>query len=92
VAGRAGNRNLQHSSRFAYQLVTHNVGNVDSIGTVIYLAGEERFACPQATFMLHGVSFQTPTTARNLAHLAANPPGPTSSFLKRTVTSGLFEC
>ena len=37
-------------------LVTHNIGNVDSIGTVIFLAGETRYACPQATFMLHGVS------------------------------------
>jgi ATP-dependent protease ClpP protease subunit len=41
-------------------LTTHNVGNVDSIGTVIYLAGKCRFTCPQATFMLHGVSFTTP--------------------------------
>jgi ATP-dependent protease ClpP protease subunit len=40
-------------------LVTHNVGNVDSIGAVIYLAGERRYACPQATFMLHGVAFGT---------------------------------
>jgi ATP-dependent Clp protease, protease subunit len=42
-------------------LITHNVGNVDSIGTVIYLAGEQRYACPQATFMLHGVAFGTNT-------------------------------
>jgi ATP-dependent protease ClpP protease subunit len=41
-------------------LTTHNVGNVDSIGTVVYLAGEHRFTCPQATFMLHGVSFTAP--------------------------------
>jgi ATP-dependent Clp protease, protease subunit len=40
-------------------LFTHNVGNVDSIGTVIFLAGSRRFACPQATFMLHGVAFAT---------------------------------
>jgi ATP-dependent Clp protease, protease subunit len=38
------------------KLVTHNIGNVDSIGTVIYLAGDTRYACPQSTFMLHGVS------------------------------------
>ena len=44
-------------------LPTHNVGNVDSIGAVIYLAGERRYACPQSTFMLHGVAFgaNTPT-------------------------------
>ena len=40
-------------------LFTHNVGNVDSIGTVIFLAGSRRHACPQATFMLHGVAFGT---------------------------------
>ena len=40
-------------------LTTHNVGNVDSIGTVIFLAGARRYACPQATFMLHGVAFGT---------------------------------
>ena len=38
-------------------LTTHNVGNVDSIGTVIFLAGNRRYACPQANFMLHGVAF-----------------------------------
>lgn len=38
-------------------LITHNVGNVDSIGFVIFLAGEKRYACPQSTFMLHGVAF-----------------------------------
>lgn len=37
-------------------LVTHNVGNVDSIGAIIFLAGEKRYACPQSTFMLHGVA------------------------------------
>lgn len=40
-------------------LITHNVGNVDSIGTVIFLAGEQRYACPQTTFMPHGVAFGT---------------------------------
>jgi ATP-dependent Clp protease protease subunit len=42
-------------------LITHNVGNVDSIGTVIFLAGATRYTCPQATFMLHGVAFGTAT-------------------------------
>jgi ATP-dependent protease ClpP protease subunit len=45
-------------------LTTHNVGNVDSIGAVIYLAGEHRYTCPQATFMLHGVSFTSPGPAQ----------------------------
>lgn len=40
-----------------FKLITHNVGNVDSIGNVIFLAGDERYSCPHATFMFHGVGF-----------------------------------
>jgi ATP-dependent protease ClpP protease subunit len=36
------------------KLTTHNIGNVDSIGNVIFLAGERRYACPHATFMFAG--------------------------------------
>ena len=43
-----------------FRLVTHNVGNVDSIGNAVFLAGEERWACPQSTFMFHGVAFTPP--------------------------------
>ena len=39
-----------------FKLVTHNVGNVDSIGNAVFLAGEERLACPHSTFMFHGVA------------------------------------
>ncbi|HLZ28472.1 MAG TPA: ATP-dependent Clp protease proteolytic subunit [Chloroflexota bacterium] len=42
------------------ELTTHNVGNVDSIGNAVFLAGSQRYACPQATFMFHGVGFMTP--------------------------------
>ena len=38
------------------RLITHNMGSVDSIGTVIFLAGSERYASPHATFMFHGVA------------------------------------
>jgi ATP-dependent protease ClpP protease subunit len=41
---------------FPFKLVTHNVGNVDSIGNAIFLAGEERYACEHSTFMFHGVA------------------------------------
>jgi ATP-dependent protease ClpP protease subunit len=40
-----------------FKLITHNVGNVDSIGNAIFLAGEERYTCPNSTFMFHGVGF-----------------------------------
>lgn len=42
-----------------FKLVTHNVGNVDSIGNAVFLAGEERFASPHSTFMFHGVGFDS---------------------------------
>ncbi len=42
---------------FPFKLTTHNVGNVDSIGNAVFLAGEERYACPHSTFMFHGVGF-----------------------------------
>ncbi len=34
-------------------LVTHNVGNVGSAAIALFLAGEERYACPQAVFFFH---------------------------------------
>jgi ATP-dependent Clp protease protease subunit len=45
---------------FPVNLITHNVGNVDSIGNAIYLAGNQRYACQHSTFMFHGVSFNIP--------------------------------
>ncbi len=39
------------------ELITHNVGNVDSIGNAVFLAGSKRYVCPNATFMFHGVGF-----------------------------------
>lgn len=39
-----------------FRLITHNVGNVDSIGNAIFLAGTPRYACAGATFMFHGVA------------------------------------
>ncbi len=41
------------------KITFHNVGNVDSIGNAIFLAGDNRIACPHSTFMFHGVSFNT---------------------------------
>ncbi len=39
------------------KLTFHNVGNVDSIGNAIFLAGDQRYACPHSTFMFHGIGF-----------------------------------
>ncbi|MBO9532715.1 MAG: ATP-dependent Clp protease proteolytic subunit [Solirubrobacteraceae bacterium] len=43
-----------------FKLITYNVGNVDSIGNAVFLAGEERYASTNATFMFHGVSMTVP--------------------------------
>ena len=34
-------------------LTTFNIGSVESVGVVIFLAGERRFACPGARFLVH---------------------------------------
>ena len=47
-----------------FRLVTHNVGNVDSIGNAVFLAGEHRIACQHSTFMFHGVGFDAPAATR----------------------------
>jgi ATP-dependent Clp protease protease subunit len=50
--------NLYNTLRgMPFRLTTHNVGNVDSIGNAVFLAGERRYACPHSTFMFHGVGF-----------------------------------
>lgn len=47
-----------------FKLTTHNVGNVDSIGNAVFLAGSERYACPHSTFMFHGVGLELPGGVR----------------------------
>jgi len=44
---------------FPFNLITHNVGNVDSIGNAVFLAGKKRYGCAHSTFMFHGVGFDT---------------------------------
>lgn len=38
-----------------FELTIHNISSVNSIGNVIFLAGDKRYATPGATFMYHGV-------------------------------------
>lgn len=38
------------------ELVMHNIGTIDSISNVIFMAGKKRYAAPHAVFMFHGVS------------------------------------
>jgi len=39
----------------APKVIMHNMGSVDSIGIVVFLAGKERFASPHTSFHFHGV-------------------------------------
>ena len=42
-----------------FELIIHNVGNIDSIGNAVFLASEQRYASSEATFMFHGVGFDS---------------------------------
>lgn len=39
-----------------YKIVMHNIGSIESIGVVIFLAGEERYTNANGTFLIHRVS------------------------------------
>jgi len=49
---------------FPFKLVTHNTSSVNSIGNAVFLAGEERYASPNSTFMFHGVQVGFQTASR----------------------------
>jgi ATP-dependent Clp protease protease subunit len=36
-------------------LTMHNIGSIDSIANVVFLAADERLASPNATFLFHGI-------------------------------------
>ena len=37
------------------KLIMHNIGSVDSIATIVFLSGEERYANPNSSFLFHGI-------------------------------------
>jgi ATP-dependent protease ClpP protease subunit len=41
---------------YPFRLVIHSVGDVESVGTAVFLVSDVRYACPASKFMLHGVS------------------------------------
>jgi ATP-dependent Clp protease, protease subunit len=49
---------------YLLNFITHNVGNVDSIGNAIFLAGSRRYATPHSTFMFHGVGLDASAGVR----------------------------
>ena len=38
-------------------VIMHNVGSIESIANVVFLAADERYATPHATFLLHGITW-----------------------------------
>ncbi|HJX09836.1 MAG TPA: ATP-dependent Clp protease proteolytic subunit [Candidatus Binatia bacterium] len=38
----------------------HNIANIDSIGNVVFLAAEKRYACSHSSFLFHGLSWSLP--------------------------------
>jgi ATP-dependent protease ClpP protease subunit len=38
------------------EVITHNIGQTDSIANVIFSSGKKRYATPGASFLFHGVS------------------------------------
>lgn len=43
------------------RIIMHNTGIVDSIGNVVFLVGEERYANVNSSFLFHGVGFDVKT-------------------------------
>lgn len=79
---------------FPFKLIMHNVGNVDSIGNVIFLAAKERRAAPHSTFMFHGAGFDVanmrltePLLREYLDSLAADHKRMAEVFSQRTTLS-----
>jgi ATP-dependent Clp protease, protease subunit len=40
------------------EIVMHNTGSIDSIATVIFMAGTKRYASKHSTFLFHGIASQ----------------------------------
>ena len=47
-----------------FALTIHNIGSVNSIGNVIFLSGQRRYATSNSNFMFHGVGFDITTPTR----------------------------
>lgn len=45
-------------------IVMHNTGSIDSIANVVFLAADERYAAPHASFLLHGLKWGFPQGAQ----------------------------
>lgn len=55
----AGITLYNHLRSIPQKIIMHNMGSIDSIATVVFMAGEERYAQPNSTFLFHGVELTT---------------------------------
>ena len=55
----AGITLYNHLRSIPQKIVMHNMGSIDSIATVVFMAGDERYAQPNSTFLFHGVELTT---------------------------------
>ena len=39
------------------EIIMHNTGSIDSIATIVFLAGEERYAVKHSAFLIHGMTW-----------------------------------
>jgi len=46
-----------HLRAIPIKVTTYNIGSVDSIANIIFLAGQERVATPNSTFLFHGTKW-----------------------------------
>ena len=57
------------------KVIMHNTGIIDSVATIIFLAGEERFAAPHSSFLFHGAQLnfneKTSASANKLAEYSS---------------------
>jgi len=51
----AGFAVYNHLLGLPIKVITHNIGSIDSVANVIFLAGAKRLACENSTFLFHGV-------------------------------------
>lgn len=52
------------------KIITHNIGSIDSIALIIFLAGDERYAANHSSFLLHGIKSNfNATTSMNLSQI-----------------------
>ena len=50
----------------------HNIGTIDSIANVIFVAGQKRYAAPNASFLFHGVAMNFNAAPQNRTAIKEN--------------------